>query len=137
MIRRTQQRAAEPAAGDVREISLERFSLRHLHRVEIVARVCKGAALENAAIGSDSAGRGPDCGSVRRRFAGATVLLPLRNWSNRSGARARLPRQAKVSGRANRPVWSQAASILSYLKCPGSKLLTPLEGRAPSRPSRT
>ena len=56
MIRRTQQRAAEPAAGDVREISLERFSLRHLHRVEIVARVCKGAALENAAIGCNRAG---------------------------------------------------------------------------------
>ncbi len=38
MIGRAEQRAAEPAARDIREISLERFALRHLDRVKIILR---------------------------------------------------------------------------------------------------
>ena len=53
MICRAEQRSAESASGDVGEIPFQRFVLRHLDCVEIVAGSRKRRALENPPVGCD------------------------------------------------------------------------------------
>src|SRR6476620_7422214 len=53
MVRRAEQRAAQPAARDIRKIAFQRLRLRDFDCVEIVAQTGECRVLEKPAIGRD------------------------------------------------------------------------------------